>query len=62
MATAKFEIYSDPDEAGKFRWKLLSSNGQETALSPHHFVSHADAKRSAEHVKEHAATAEILDA
>jgi uncharacterized protein YegP (UPF0339 family) len=59
MATAKFVVYAD--KAGKYRWRLVSSNGEETASSGQHFASHQDAKRAAEHVKEHAATAEIVD-
>ncbi|MBO0767175.1 MAG: DUF1508 domain-containing protein [Solirubrobacterales bacterium] len=57
---AKFEIY--PDKGGHYRWRLVSSNGQTTATSGEGFSSHANAKRAAEGVKEHAATAEIVDA
>jgi hypothetical protein len=39
----------------------VSANGKETASSAQHFASHYDAKRAAEHVKEYAATAEIVD-
>lgn len=59
MANAKFVIYKD--EGGKYRWRMVSSNGQTTASSGQHFDSHHDAKRAAEHVKEHAATAEVVD-
>ncbi|MGO9972661.1 MAG: YegP family protein [Solirubrobacteraceae bacterium] len=59
MANAKFVIYKDKSD--HYRWRLVSSNGQETAASGQHFASHADAKRAAEHVKEHAATADIVD-
>jgi uncharacterized protein YegP (UPF0339 family) len=59
MANAKFVIYAD--KAGKYRWRLVSANGKETASSAQHFASHYDAKRAAEHVKEYAATAEIVD-
>ena len=59
MPNAKFVVYKD--KADKYRWRLVSSNGQETASSGQHFASHADAKRAAEHVKEHAATAVVVD-
>lgn len=59
MANAKFVIYAD--KANKYRWRLVSSNGQETASSGQHFASHADAKRAAEHVKERAATATVIE-
>ncbi len=60
MANAKFEVYAQKD--GKYSWHMKSSNGQVTATAGQHFASHADAKRAAEHVKEHAATAEVVDA
>jgi uncharacterized protein YegP (UPF0339 family) len=60
MANAKFEVY--PDSSGQYRWRLVSSNGQTTATSGESFSSHANAKRAAEGVKEHAASAEIVDA
>lgn len=60
MADAKFEVYEQKD--GKYTWHLRSSNGQVTATAGQHFASHADAKEAAEHVKEHAATADIVDA
>jgi uncharacterized protein YegP (UPF0339 family) len=60
MANAKFEVYAQKD--GKYTWHLSSSNGQITATASQHFASHADAKRAAGHVKEHAATADIVDA
>jgi len=59
MAQAKFEIYKDKGE--KYRWRLVAPNGQETASSGQHFASHHDAKRAAEGVKEHAATADVVD-
>jgi len=46
MANAKFVIYAD--KAGKYRWRLVSANGKETASSAQHFASHYDAKRAAE--------------
>ncbi len=60
MANAKFEIY--PDKGGHYRWRLVSANGQTTASSGEGFSSHESAKRAAEHVKEHAATADIVEA
>ena len=60
MANAKFEVYEQKD--GKYTWHLKSSNGQITATAGEHFASHGDAKRAAEHVKEHAAPADIVDA
>jgi uncharacterized protein len=59
MANAKFVIYKDKSE--KYRWRLVSSNGQTTASSGESFGSHGDAKRAAEHVKEHAARADIVE-
>lgn len=59
MANAKFVVYKDKSD--HYRWRLVSSNGEETASSGQHFASHADAKRAAEGVKEHAATAEVVD-
>lgn len=59
MANAKFIVYKD--KADKYRWRLVSPNGKETASSGQHFASHYDAKRAAEEVKEHAATADIVD-
>lgn len=60
MANAKFEVYAQKD--GQYTWHLRSSNGQITATAGQHFASHADAKRAAEHAKEHAATADVVDA
>jgi uncharacterized protein len=59
MAKAKFVIYKDKGD--KYRWRLVSSNGQTTASSGESFSSHESAKHAAEHVKEHAATADIVD-
>jgi uncharacterized protein YegP (UPF0339 family) len=59
VANARFVIYKDKGE--KYRWRLIAPNGQETAASGQHFASHYDAKRAAEHVKEHAAGAEIVE-
>ncbi len=60
MPNAKFEVY--PDKSGHYRWRLVSSNGQTTATSGEAFSSHASAKHAAESVKEHAATAEVVEA
>jgi uncharacterized protein YegP (UPF0339 family) len=59
MPHAKFVVYKDKSD--HYRWRLVSSNGQETASSGQHFASHSDAKRAAEEVKEHAASAEVVD-
>jgi uncharacterized protein YegP (UPF0339 family) len=59
MANAKFVIYQD--KGGHYRWKLVAPNGQETASSGEAFASHANAKRAAEGVKEHAGAAEVVD-
>lgn len=59
MANAKFVTYKD--KVDKYRWRLVAPNGQETASSGQHFASHHDAKRAAEHVKEHATTVEVVD-
>jgi uncharacterized protein YegP (UPF0339 family) len=59
MASAKFVIYKDKSD--KYRWRLVSSNGQTTAGSGESFSSHGDAKRAAEHVKKAAAEAEVVD-
>jgi uncharacterized protein len=59
MAEAKFEIYDDKSD--HYRWRLVSSNGQETAMSAHHFASKADAKEACEHLKVHVPTAEIVE-
>jgi uncharacterized protein YegP (UPF0339 family) len=60
MPNATFEVYAQKD--GKYTWHLKSSNGQITATAGQHFATHADAKRAAEHVKEHAATADVVNA
>jgi uncharacterized protein YegP (UPF0339 family) len=59
MANAKFVVYKD--KADEYRWRLVAPNGKETASSGQHFANHYDAKRAAEEVKEHAATAEVVD-
>jgi len=59
VANAKFVIYKD--QGDKYRWRLVAPNGQTTASSGQHFASHFDARRAAEEVREHAATAEIVE-
>lgn len=56
---ATFEIYEDA--GGKFRWRLIASNGQTVASSGESFDSKASATRAAEAVKETAAEAEVED-
>jgi uncharacterized protein YegP (UPF0339 family) len=56
---AKFVVYSDA--AGKYRWKLVASNGQTTASSGESFASKSNARSAAESVKEAAATADVVD-
>lgn len=59
MSHAKFEIYDDKSD--HYRWRLVSSNGKETAMAAHHFASKADAKRACEELKEHVPGAEIIE-
>ena len=56
---AKFVIYAD--SGGKYRWKLVASNGQTTASSGEGFASKSNARQAAERVKESAASAEVVD-
>jgi len=56
---AKFVISADA--GGKYRWKLVASNGQTTASSGQSFASKANAREAAEAVKESAGTAEITE-
>lgn len=46
---AKFQIYLDV--AGYYRWRLIAGNGEKVAASEA-YVSRANAKRSAERVKQ----------
>jgi uncharacterized protein YegP (UPF0339 family) len=55
--TWKFEIY--PDAGGKYRWRLVASNGQTVASSGESFDSKHNARRAAENVKENAGKADI---
>ncbi len=55
----KFEIYADA--GGHYRWRLVASNGQIIASSGESFASKANATRAAENVRDHAASATIVD-
>lgn len=55
----KFEIYAD--SSGKFRWRLLASNGQNVASSGESFDSKSNARRAAENVQANAGTATIVE-
>ena len=56
---AKFVVYAD--SGGKYRWKLVSSNGQTTASSGESFSSKSSAKNAAERVKASAASADVVE-
>ena len=56
---AKYVVYADA--GGHYRWKLVASNGQTTASSGESFASKSNAREAAEHVKESAATAEVVE-
>ena len=55
----KFEIYTD--SAGKYRWRLVSSNGQTVASSGESFASQSNAREAAENVKAKAGSADVVD-
>src|SRR4051794_16735642 len=55
---AKFVVYADA--GGKYRWKLVASNGQTTASAGESFSSKASARKAAESVKKSAASAEVV--
>lgn len=55
----KFVIYSD--SSGKYRWRLVSGNGQTVASSGEAFDSKSNAHRAAENVKSNAGSATIED-
>lgn len=55
----KFEIYLDA--SGKYRWRLVSSNGQTVASSGESFDSKANARRAAENVRDSAGKADVVD-
>ena len=56
---AKFVVY--PDAAGKYRWKLVASNGQTTASSGESFSSKSSARKAAEGVKNSAGSADVVE-
>lgn len=56
---AKFEF--PLDAAGKYRWRLVASNGEKIATSGESFASRANAKRAAENVKAVAPSASMPD-
>ncbi|MEX2235950.1 MAG: DUF1508 domain-containing protein [Dehalococcoidia bacterium] len=55
----KFEIYED--SGGKYRWRLVASNGEPVASSGESFASKSNAKRAAETVKANAGSAQVVD-
>lgn len=55
----KFEIYAD--SGGKYRWRLVSSNGQTVATSGESFASKSNAREAAENVKARAGSAEVVE-
>lgn len=59
MAKPKFEVYEDV--AGKYRWRLKSSNGQKIASAARALKARANAKRAAETVKATAPDADVED-
>ena len=56
---AKFVVYADA--GGKYRWKLVSSNGQTTATSGESFASKSNARTAAQSVKTAAVSADVVD-
>jgi uncharacterized protein len=56
---AKLVIYAD--SGGKYRWRLVSSNGQTTATSGESLASKRNARTAAEAVKEAAASADVTE-
>ncbi len=52
---SKFSIYQD--RAGKYRWRLVASNGEKVASSGEAFASRANATRATRDVKRNAASA-----
>lgn len=53
----KFVIYADT--SGKYRWRLVSGNGQTVASSGEPFDSQSNARRAAENVRDNAGSAEV---
>ena len=56
----KFVIYAD--SSGKYRWRLVSGNGQTVASSGEAFDSKSNTRRAAENVKDNAGSATIEEA
>jgi uncharacterized protein YegP (UPF0339 family) len=52
MAEPRFDVYKN--KGGKWRWKLIGSNGRKVASSGESFASRANAVRAAENVKQRA--------
>lgn len=53
----KFVIYAD--SSGKYRWRLVSGNGQTVGSSGESFDSRANARRAAENVRDSAGSAQV---
>ncbi len=53
----KFVVYAD--NSGKYRWRLVSGNGQTVASSGEAFDSRSNARRGAENVRDNAASAQV---
>ena len=56
----RFEIYAD--DSGKYRWRLVASNGQTVASSGESFASKSSAREAAENIKKNAGGADVVDA
>ena len=56
---AKFVVYAD--SAGKYRWRLESSNGQTIASSGESFALKSNVREAAENAKVRAAEASITE-
>ena len=54
------EVY--PDSGGKYRWRLVASNGQTVGSSGESFASKANALEAAENVKANAGSASVEEA
>jgi len=55
----KFEVY--PDSSGKYRWRLIATNGQNVGSSGEAFDSKSNARRAAENVRDNAGSADITE-
>jgi len=53
----KLVLYADT--SGKYRWRLVSGNGQTVASSGEAFDSQSNARRAAENVRDNAGSAEV---